>query len=278
VFAALLGVALNARYSPQQMASFGWGIPLLVGCGIIPFLFLIRRSLAEPEEFRARPRHPAGREILRSVAGNWRLVLLGSMLVTMTTVSFYMITAYTPTFGSKVLRLAEIQTLTVTLCVGISNFLWLPLMGALSDRVGRTPILIACAFLALATAYPALSRLVVAPSFGRLLAVELWLLFFYGSYNGAMVVFLTEIMPPEVRARGFSLAYSTATAVFGGFTPAICTYLIQTTKNQAVPGVWLSFAAAVGLTPALASKRKGAEGIAVAVGQPIGRVHRQEPV
>jgi hypothetical protein len=55
--------------------------------------------------------------------------------------------------------------------------------------------------------------------------------FLYGSYNGAMVVYLTEIMPAEVRASGFSLAYSLATAIFGGFTPAICTYLIHFTNN-----------------------------------------------
>jgi MFS family permease len=269
VFAALLGVVLNSRFSPQEMASFGWRIPLLVGCGIIPFLFLIRRSLAETEDFLARPKHPPVREIIRSVGANWRLVVLGTMLVTMTTVSFYMITAYTPTFGSKVLKLADTQTLTVTLCVGISNFLWLPMMGALSDRVGRTPILVAFTVLALITAYPALSWLVASPTFGRLLAVQLWLSFVYGSYNGAMVVFLTELMPREVRASGFSLAYSSATAIFGGFTPAICTYLIEVTKNQAIPGVWLSFAALMGLTAALITRRRSPLPAALDAAQPV---------
>ena len=97
---------------------------------------------------------------MHSLAANWRIVVLGTMLVTMTTVSFYMITAYTPTFGSKVLHLADRQTLIVTLCVGISNLFWLPVMGALSDRVGRTPLLITFTSLALLTAYPALSWLV----------------------------------------------------------------------------------------------------------------------
>jgi hypothetical protein len=70
----------------------------------------------------------------------------------------------------------------------------------------------------------------------------------FGSYNGAMVAYLVEIMPPEVRTSGFSVAFSLATAIFGGFTPAICTYLIEATGNKAVPGLWLSFAAAMGLT------------------------------
>ncbi len=178
------------------------------------------------------------------------------MLVTMTTVSFYLITAYTPTFGHTVLHLASRDNLIVTLCVGISNLFWLPVMGALSDRIGRTPLLGGCTFLALVTAYPALLWLVTAPSFGRLLGVELWLSFLFGSYNGAMVVFLTELMPAQVRASGFSIAYSLATALFGGFTPLVCTYLIHATGNRAMPGVWLSFAAACGLIAAFITRTK----------------------
>jgi MFS family permease len=132
-------------------------------------------------------------------------------------------------------------------------------MGALSDRIGRRPLLVGCTLLMIATAYPAMLWLVSAPSFGSLLMVELWLSFIYGSYNGAMVVFLTEIMPVDVRTAGFSLAYSLATAIFGGFTPAISTYLIHLTGNRAVPGLWLSFAAACGLTAAIAIRRGASE-------------------
>lgn len=248
VFAALLGVALTARLTPQEMGEWGWRVPLWVGCAIIPVLFLLRRSLTETEVFAARTHRPAIAEIMRSLANNWGRILLGVMMVTMTTVSFYLITAYTPTFGQTVLHLTGNNTLVVTLCVGVSNFIWLPLSGALSDRIGRRPVLAFCTIMALVTAYPALSWLVSGPSFGRLLAVELWLSFLYGTYNGAMAVFLTEIMPAEVRASGFSLAYSLAAALFGGFTPAISTLLIHATGNHAIPGAWLCFAAAIGLT------------------------------
>jgi hypothetical protein len=118
-------------------------------------------------------------------------------------------------------------------------------------------LLLVCTTLMLVTAYPVMLWLVGAPSFSRLLAVELWLSFIYGSYNGAMVVFLTEIMPVSVRTSGFALAYSLATAIFGGFTPAISTYLIHVTGNRAVPGMWLSFAAACGLLAALLARAAG---------------------
>src|SRR5579863_927880 len=247
MFAASIGVALNSWLPPEKMKEWGWRVPLLLGCAIVPFLFRLRQSLAETDEFVARKHHPSSSEILRSLAQNWRIVLVGTFMVTMTTVSFYMITAYTPTFGSSELHLTSMNSLIVTLCVGASNLVWLPIMGALSDRVGRRPLLFSCTVLMLITAYPAMLWLVREPSFTRLLAVELWLSFIYGSYNGAMVVFLTEIMPVEVRTSGFALAYSLATAIFGGFTPALCTYLIHVSGNRAIPGLWLSFAAACGL-------------------------------
>lgn len=93
---------------------------------------------------------------------NWRLIVLGILTVMMTTVSFYYITAYTPTFGRQVLKLAPTDNLLVTMCVGFSNLLWQLISGMVSDRIGRRPILIACTVLALLTAYPALSWLVAA--------------------------------------------------------------------------------------------------------------------
>ncbi|WJF90978.1 MFS transporter [Paraburkholderia bonniea] len=250
VFAALIGVLLNKVLPAEEMTAWGWRVPFLIGCLIVPFLFLIRRSLKETDEFLARKHRPSMGEIMRSMLQNWRVVLGGMGMVVMTTVAFYMITAYTPTFGKEVLKLSAFDTLLVTVCVGLSNLVWLPLSGALSDRIGRRPVLLTFTILTLLTAYPAVLWLVAEPSFGRLLVVELWLSFLYGSYNGAMVVALTEVMPAAVRTAGFSLAYSLATTI-GGFTPAISTLLIHTTGNKAAPGLWLSVAAACGLIASL---------------------------
>ena len=259
IFVAMLGVGLSSYISPPDMAQWGWRIPFLVGCLIVPLIFILRAGLHETAEFAERAKsasHPTMPQIYRTLVENWHTVLVGMLLVTMTTVSFYFITAYTPTFGREVLKLSSIDSLVVTLFVGVSNLFWLPVMGAFSDKVGRKPILLACTVLMLVTAYPTLAWLVDAPSFTRLLVVELWLSFLYGSYNGAMVVALTEIIPVRVRTVGFSVAYSLATALFGGFTPAISTYLIEVTHNRAVAGCWLMFAAACGLVATLIAYRQ----------------------
>lgn len=245
--AAALGYGISQWFSTAQISEWAWRIPFLIGSLILPFVFQIRRSLVETDSFLARKHHPSIGEIIASLLRNWALVGAGMMLVVMTTVSFYLITVYTPTFGKSVLHLSATSALLVTFCVGLSNFVWLPVMGAVSDRIGRWPLLVVFSLLTLLTAYPAMSWLVQAPSFERMLGVELWLSFLYASYNAATIVALTEIMPVDVRTTGFSLAYSLATAIFGGFTPLVSTWLIQTTGDKAAPGLWMSGAAAVGL-------------------------------
>jgi len=88
-----------------------------------------------------------------------------------------------------------------------------------------------------------------------LLVVELWFSFIFGMYNGAMIPLLTEIMPFEVRTAGFSLAFSLATALFGGFTPAVSTYLIHATGNPASPALWFSLVAVLALIAAIIARR-----------------------
>jgi MHS family citrate/tricarballylate:H+ symporter-like MFS transporter len=260
VFAALLGYTIANAMSTEAAADWGWRIPFFIGCAIVPFLYMIRRKLEETAEFAARKVHPTTTQIFATLAANWPIVLGGVAMVVMTTVSFYLITVYTPTFGRSVLKLTESDALLATMAIAVSNFIWLPISGAASDRIGRKPILVAFTVLALLTAYPALAWLVSEPTFGRMLAVELWLSLIYAWYNGAMVVALTELIPATVRTSGFSLAYSLATTL-GGSSLFISTWLIANTGDKAAPGYWMSFAALCGLIATLALYRRPAGGI-----------------
>jgi len=251
IFAAAIGVALSAQLSPAQMGAWGWRVPFVLGCALIPFLLFIRRRLEETPDFLALPERPTIGAIAASVGRNGGVIALGACMATLTTVGFYLITAYTPTYGSAVLKLATTDAFLVTAAVGLSNLVWLPISGALSDRIGRKPVLIGAAVTALVTGYPILRWLTADPSFTRLLAAELWLSAVYAAYNGTMVAFLAEAMPRRIRTTGFSLAYSLATAIFGGFTPLVCTWLIHRTGDKAAPGYWLAAASVLGLMGAI---------------------------
>ncbi len=254
--AALIGFAVNAALTKDAVNAWGWRIPFVIGCLIVPIIFLLRRTLEETPEFLARKHRPTSSEIYASVLANFGIVFLGMMMVMLTTVAFYFITVYTPDFG-KTLNFSASDALLMTLIVAVANFIWLPIGGALSDRIGRRPVLLGAAGLMLVSALPALSMLAAAPSFARLVGVEMVFSLGYGLYNGAMVAALTEVVPAQVRASCFALAYSLAAALFGTSTPFISKTLIQWTGDKGAPAYWLMFAAAASIIAALIVYRDG---------------------
>ena len=255
--AAIIGYTLNAMMPADMIAAWGWRIPFFIGCLIIPFIFLLRRTLEETPEFLSMKKHPTTKEVFSSAAVNWKIIVLGMMLAAMTTVTFYFVTVYTPAFG-KELKLTAQDSLLVTLMVAVTNFIWNPVGGALSDRIGRKPVLLAIAGLSFVTAYPALLWLTAAPTFGKLLAVEMMLSCYFGLYSGTMLGALVEIVPAHVRTTCFSLAFALAAALFGTFTPFAATKLIALTGDKASPGFWLMCAAASGFIAAIVIYRSGA--------------------
>jgi MHS family citrate/tricarballylate:H+ symporter-like MFS transporter len=255
--AALIGFTLNAVMPAATIAEWGWRIPFLIGCMIIPFIFVLRRTLEETPAFLAMKKHPTASEVFASAAVNWRIILLGMMLAAMTTVTFYFVTVFTPSFG-KELHLTAQDSLLVTLMVAVTNFIWNPVGGALSDRIGRKPVLLAITGLSFVTAYPALLWLTAAPTFGKLLAVGMMFSLYFGVYSGAMLGALVEIVPAHVRTTCFSLAFALAAALFGTFTPFAALKLTALTGDKASPGFWLMCAAASGFIAAMVIYRTGA--------------------
>jgi MHS family citrate/tricarballylate:H+ symporter-like MFS transporter len=255
--ASLLGFMLSELMPPDVVAAWGWRIPFFIGCLIIPFIFLLRRTLEETPAFLAMKKHPTASEVFASAVANWRIVVLGMMMAVLTTTTFYFVTVYTPTFGKTVLKLTSQEALIVTLLVAVTNFIWNPVGGALSDRIGRKPVLLAIACLSLVTAYPALNWLIAAPTFGKMLAVEMMFSFYFGVYSGTMLGALVEVVPAHVRTTCFSLAFALAAGLVGTFTPFASTWLIDHTGDKASPGYWLMCAAALGIIAALAIYRGG---------------------
>ena len=251
IFAATLGYVVSLAFTKAQVDAWAWRIPFFVGCAIIPFIFWLRKSLQETEAFASRKEHPTTRQILSTLAANWKIVLIGMSMDATTTTMFYFITVYTPTYGKEVLHLTTAESLIATVMVGASNFILLPIGGYLSDKFGRKPLLITTTTLIFITAYPLLSWLTQNISLSHMLMALLWLSLLYSFYNGALVVSLTEMMPSSVRIAGFSVAYSLATSVFGGLTPMIATYLVEQSGSKSMPAFWLMFAAIVSLIATL---------------------------
>jgi MFS transporter, MHS family, citrate/tricarballylate:H+ symporter len=105
------------------------------------------------------------------------------------------------------LKLPESESLIVTLFVVVTNFMRLPIGGAISDRIGRQPL--SMSILAFVTACP-MSWFAADPTFAKMIAIGLLFSIYFGTYDGAPD--LSEVVPTHARASGFSLAHSLATA------------------------------------------------------------------
>ena len=244
-----LGVLLTATLTTSEMEAWGWRIPLLAGCLIIPILLWLRRSLQETEVFERSTHARSTREILRILAEHWQIVAIGIAFTILNTTMFYFVNTYTALYGS-LLKLDPLGNFTVALTVGTASFILLPVAGAISDRIGRWPLLVATPLLVALTSYPAMSWLVAAPSFERLLIVQFWLAILYAFYAGTLVPLMVELMPAKVRSSGYAIILSLANGIFGTFTPFIATGLIGFTGDSASPAWWLSTGAVISLITA----------------------------
>ena len=83
--AAAMGFALNALMEESAIREWGWRIPFLFGCLIVPFIFFLRRKLEETEAFNARRHHLAMRQVFKTLLTNWQVVVAGMLMVAMTT-------------------------------------------------------------------------------------------------------------------------------------------------------------------------------------------------
>src|SRR5581483_9153908 len=97
--------ALARSLSNEQMMSWGWRVPFIIGCLAIPVLFWLRRSLEETEAF-LKGRHPQRtRDVLRILKENWPVLSLALGMWTLATTGFYLTTTYTPIFAGEALHL-----------------------------------------------------------------------------------------------------------------------------------------------------------------------------
>ncbi|MEU1518620.1 MFS transporter [Streptomyces sp. NPDC005811] len=244
-----LVTVMTALLSTEDLLSWGWRIPFLIAgpMGIVGLY--LRMRLEETPAFAAeiekagtgRPKVP----LRRMVTGQWRALLLCVGLVLVFNVTDYMLLSYMPSYLTSELAYDETHGLLVVLGVMTLMMVVQPFAGALTDRVGRRPVIAAgCAgFLLLSV--PALllirqgSLLAIALGMG---ALGLLLVCF----TAAMPATLPALFPTNVRYGSLSLGFNVSVSLFGGTTPLVVTALIGATGNLMMPAYYMMAAAVVG--------------------------------
>ena len=252
---ALLAVGVSAvtvsAMSTAQLESWGWRIPFLVGAALAGAVWVARSVMEESPDFvrqvqqRTVPASPLGHTLANHRPALYRTFAISAL----GSITYYVGITYVPAFLSSSGILAEERSLWLSTLAAAAVILVTPLVGALSDRVGRRPVLVwlavAGVLLPLATfelmargaeAQIALGAIVLACIAGGVSAV------------GAPAT--AEQFPGEGRLSGLALGVTMATAIFGGLTPFLAELLIALTGWKAVPGAMIA-TVAVAVLPVL---------------------------
>jgi MFS transporter, MHS family, proline/betaine transporter len=241
-------LVLTATIGEDALGSWGWRIPFLLAGPLGLIGLYIRLRVEDTPEFRALEStgEVSGSPFRETITQNWRPIVQVIGLVIIQNAGFYIVLTYMPTYFSEQLgftstasSLSSVFTLLVAMAL-------IPPLGALSDRVGRKPLLAgSCIGFALLS-YPLFllmnqGNLVGAVlshvALGALLAVFL----------SATIAALAELFPTRVRYGGFSIGYNISVAIFGGAAPFFATYLISVTGNPLSPAFYLIAAAMASL-------------------------------
>ncbi|WP_158933936.1 MFS transporter [Burkholderia sp. S171] len=243
---SLVGALLTACLSSEQLASWGWRVPFILGLVIAPIGFWIRRNIEESPSFLAQGTRTAT-PLADTVRNHSKSVFLGLAITVAWTVCTYCFLVYMPTYAVRQLHLPQSSSLFAN-CIGLVAVIVLaPLFGAWSDRVGkRLPLLIATSLMTVLT-YPLFVWITSFPSFESLVTVQLIFGALTAMYTGPAPTLLSELFPTSVRSTGLSLAYNFAVTVFGGFAPFISTGLIAWTGSSLAPTFYVISANVVSL-------------------------------
>jgi MHS family proline/betaine transporter-like MFS transporter len=244
--------ALEAMLSEDAMDAYGWRIPFLIA-GVLGVVGLyIRLRLKDTPEFEAlRETGEVAESPLReAVRTAWRPILQIAGLVVVHNVGFYVVFTYLPTYFTKTLGFTKTDAfLSITVASVVALLLILPL-AALSDRIGRKPLLVGGAIGFAVFSYP-LFLLLNSGSVGAAIGAHAGLAALEAVFVSASLAAGAELFATRVRSTGYSIGYNVSVALFGGTAPYVATWLTDRTGSSVAPAYYLVAAAAVSLATVL---------------------------
>ena len=256
MLSGLVALIISLALPAAAVTEWGWRLAFVVGLLIAPVGLYIRRELEDAPRFKASD-HASEAPIRTVLRDHWRTVLTGMLVVMLWTVSQY-IANYFPTFAARELKMSLSQSYLGPVTVG-TVLLFCPLIGVLADRFRRQRIMLVGAAGLAIVAYPAFAYLIASPTPERLVLSQIGVAVFMLIYTAPASAVLAEMFPTKVRATGISLTYSLGVAIFGGFTPAIITALINWTGRPIAVAFYLAIAALISLMTVLTLKDRTGE-------------------
>ncbi len=236
-----LGASSSAYFlahnlAPDVFDSWGWRLPFVFGFVLGPIGYYLRTKVAETPAFErnAERRAISHAPLTEALSTHGVKIAQAFGLSIIGIVANYVMIVYMPTYAIKTLHMSADRALLCSVLTNLTLMTLTPFMGALSDRIGRRPMIAASGVLYLVMAYP-LYLMLGAGTFEMLLIVQLCVAFMQSLYTGTIPVILAEMFPTRVRYTALSVSYGFSVAIFGGFAPLAATWLIGATGSPLSP-------------------------------------------
>jgi MHS family proline/betaine transporter-like MFS transporter len=270
VLAAGLVTVLQFSLSEAAMNDWGWRIPFFIAGPLGLIGLWLRSKLEDTPAFREMEEQNTQSESpLRDVlTKHWRPVLICMGLVLFYNVAVYTVLFYMPDYLQTTIEVPPTQALLAILGMMVVIMIVIIPVGALSDRVGRKPLIVTACVGFILLAYPAfllLDTATIGGTIGGLLILGLLLVLLLGTMSAT----LPALFDTDTRYAGFSVGYNISTSLFGGTAPAILAALVTSTGNNATPGIYIAVASLISLGAVLMLKESarqplpGASGVAL---------------
>jgi MHS family proline/betaine transporter-like MFS transporter len=247
---------LASLLSDDQFYAWGWRIPFLCGFLLGPVGYYLRRKVAETPAFErtvqtktvARtPLRTAVREFGGRMVAAFGLSIIGC-------IANFIFVVYLVSYAINTMKLPPSSAFSCAVASGLIIVVLTPLVGALSDRIGRRPLILACALLNLLFDYPLFLLAINGGTFNSLLIALMCNAVFQALYTGTIPSILAEMFPTRVRYTALSVSYGLAVVLFGGFAPLISTWLVNVTGNPFAPAFYVMTGGALSAIAILSMK------------------------
>ena len=224
VLAALVLLIMQQAFSRMELEAWAWRVPFVIGAVCALYGLYLRRALPESQDFILASREPR-QSLWRQFFAHPREFFLVLGLTMGGTTAFYTFSSYMPTYLSNTLKfprewVSEISFLTLFLYACMQ-----PVFGALSDRIGRKPVLMWFGVAGTLFTVPILTTLGAGVGYWGAVGLILGALLIVSGYTSINAVVKAELFPAGVRALGVGIPYAIAASVFGGTAPVIALQL-----------------------------------------------------
>ena len=257
LFGATLVTVLKSSLAESAFTSWGWRVPFLIALplGLTGLYLRLRiedtplfKALADAAEVDPTP-------IRSSITEQYRWIAVAFGTTLSYGVGFYVVLSYMPTYLSEVTDFGVWSMFAVTAAALVAHIISLPLCGALSDRIGRKPVIMCGSIGLVLVTYPAFLMMAEGVLAYAIAAVAI-LGACIAACAAPLFAFMAELFPTRVRLSSVSIGYNLSVMTFGGTAPFIATFLIDQTGSHVAPSFYL-VAAAAGTLIALALAPEG---------------------